>query len=362
MLVFCKGSVSNDSLIEVSVMRITRIKTVEHRLFPIKFYKEEDREFPYFIDRDEHMEDISLEKHEADFKTFVDGIYENRPKGFAVTCKGNNFGYEKPEEAKAGHRKMFSKTQLLNWANSVHRGAHFEEQEYSLEGEYFYLHSDHNVEDFRMTVGSETNPYSRVCCRDIDYGFTCKDKYYNPTELIRKNNIFICEDGVVFLEGYRRPYIFFNKKEVAEKFAAQVNEGNFQELKKLSNDAWSAIQALHATEKRAEDEAREAERQERIKAKEALEAERLSKVDKDSLVLSKDYIVLGNWYAAIIDGNIRRFMAAGSHEGTTVGVYQELSGSSYDETLNAELKWFLVEGLVFSSVDDARDYQKLTAR
>lgn len=361
MLVFCKGSVSNDSLIEVSIMKVTRIKPVLHRMFPIRFYKEDREKFPYFIDRDEHMEDVSLEKHEVDFRTFVDGIYENRPKGFAVTCKGNNFGYEKPEEAKAGHRKMFSKTQLLNWANSVHREAHFEEQEYSLEGEYFYLHRDHNVKDFKMTVGSETNPYSRVCCRDLD-GFTCKDKYYNPSELIREDNIFTNEDGVVFLEGYKRPYIFFNKKEVAEKFAAQVNEGNFQELKKMSNDAWSAIQALHATEKRKREEAIQAGRQERIKAREALEAERLSKVNKDSLVLSNDCITQGNWYCAIVDGNVRRFMAAGSHEGTTVGVYQEWSGSNYDETLNAELKWLLVKGPVFSSVDDARDYQKLSTR
>ena len=139
-----------------------------------------------------------------------------------------------------------------------------------------------------------------------------------------------------------------------------MNEGNFQELKKLSNDAWSAIQALHAAEKREREEANKAKRQERIRAREAEEAERLSKVDKNSLVLSKDCIVLGNWYAAIINGNVRRFMAAGSHGGTTVGVYQEWSGSSYDETLNAELKWFLVEGPVFGSVDDARDYQKLS--
>ena len=361
MLVFCRGSVSNDSLIEVSVMRITRIKPVEHRMFPIEFKKyDQEKNFPYFIDRDEHMENISLEKHEADFKTFIDGIYENRPKGFAVTCKGRFFGYEKPEEAKAGHRKMISRTQLFKWANSVYRKAHFEEKEYSLEGEYYYLRrKDYSSKGGNVNV-EPTGAYQQVHCTSVDE-LTSGNPTWCTMEYITKDNIFTNGEGVFFLEEYSSPCIFFNKKEVAEKFAAQVNEGNFQELKKLSNDAWSAIQALHAAEKRAEDKAREAERQERIKTREAKEAERLSKVDKDSLVLSKDCIALGNWYAAIVDGNIRRFMAAGSHEGTTVGVYQVWSGSSYDETLNAELKWFLVEGPVFGSVDDARDYQKLSS-
>jgi hypothetical protein len=341
-------------------MKITRIVPVEHRMFPIEFYKDDRGEdFPYFIDRDEHMEDISPEKHEADFKTFIDGIYENRPKGFAVTCKGRFFGYEKPEEAKAGHRSMFSKAQLLNWANSVYRKAHFEEQEYSLEGEYYYLRR----EDHEVKV-EPTGAYKQVHCTSVD-ALTSG----NPTwswctdEYITKENIFTNGEGVFFLEGYSIPYIFFNSREIAEKFAAQVNEGNFDELRKLSNDAWSAIQAYRAAAKRAEDEAREAERQERIKAREAKEAERLSKVNKDSLVLSKDCIALGNWYVAIINGNIRRFMAAGSHEGTTVGVYQKWSGSSYDETLNAELKWFMVESHmpIFGSVDDAQDYQKLSS-
>jgi len=360
VLVFCRGSVSNDSLIEVSVMRITRIKPVEHRMFPIEFKKyDQEKNFPYFIDRDEHMENISLEKHEADFKTFIDGIYENRPKGFAVTCKGRFFGYEKPEEAKAGHRKMFSKTQLLKWANSAYRGAHFEEQEYSLEGEYYYLRREE--EDHEVKV-EPTGAYKQVHCTSVDE-LTSGNPTWCTKEYITKDNIFTNGEGVFFLEDYSRPCIFFNSKGVAEKFAAQVNEGNFQELKKLSNDAWSAIKAARAAAKRAEDEAREAERQERIKAREAKEAERLSKVDKDSLVLSKDCIALGNWYVAIIDGNIRRFMAAGSHEGTTIGVYQEWSGSSYDETLNAELKWFMVESHmpIFGSVDDAQDYQKLSS-
>lgn len=328
-------------------------------MFPIEFYKDDRGEnFPYFIDRDEHMEDISLEKHEADFRTFVDGIYENRPKGFAVTCKGRFFGYEKPEEAKAGHRKMFSKAQLMSWADSVYRKALFEEQEYSLEGEYYYLH---RVEELGTVRVEPTGAYKQVHCTSVDE-LTSGNPTWCTDEYIHKDNVFTNGEGVFFLEKYSRPSIFFNKKEVAEKFAAQVNEGNFQELKKMSNDAWSAIQALHAAEKREREEAIKAERQERIKAKEAKEAERLSKVDKNSLVLSKDCIALGNWYAAIIDGDVRRFMAAGSHEGTTVGVYQEWSGSSYDETLNAELKWFLVEGPVFGSVDDAQDYKKLSSR
>ena len=206
-------------------------------------------------------------------------------------------------------------------------------------------------------VAEPTKAYDRVLCTSV---IASGNATYCTEEYIHKDNIFTNGEGVFFLEEYSSPRIFFNKKEVAEKFAAQVNEGNFQELKKLSNDAWSAIQALHAAEKREREEANKAKRQERIRAREAEEAERLSKVDKNSLVLSKDCIVLGNWYAAIINGNVRRFMAAGSHGGTTVGVYQEWSGSSYDETLNAELKWFLVEGPVFGSVDDARDYQKLS--
>lgn len=361
MLVFCRGSVSNDSLIEVIVMKVTRIKPVEHRMFPIEFYREDRNEYPFYINPDRRMEGISDVQHEADFKTFVGVIYENRPKGFAVTCKGDNFGYEKPEEAKANHRKMFSKRQLFEWANSVYRKAHFEEQEYSLEGEYYYLRREDYPKVQGIVKVEPTGAYKLINCTSVD-ALMSGNPTWCPEDYISKDNIFTNGEGVFFLEGYSIPYIFFNKKEVAEKFAAQVNEGNFQELKKLSNDAWSAIQALHTAEKRKREEAIKAERQERIKAREAEEAERLSKVDKNSLVLSKDCIVLGNWYAAIIDGNIRRFMAAGSHEGTTVGVYQEWSGSSYDETLDAELKWFLVEGPVFGSVDDARDYQKLSTR
>jgi hypothetical protein len=339
-------------------MKITRIVPVEHRMFPIEFYKyDREEKYPFYINPDRRMEAISQEKHEADFRTFIDGIYENRPKGFAVTCKGNNFGYEKPEEAKAGNRKMFSKTQLLNWADSVYRKAHFEEQEYSLEGEYYYLRR----EDHEVKV-EHTGAYKQVHCTSVD-ALTSGNPTWCTDEYITKDNIFTNGEGVFFLEDYSRPCIFFNSKEIAEKFASQVNEGNFDELRKLSNDAWSAIKAARAAAKRAEDKAREAERQERIKTREAKEAERLSKVDKNSLVLSKDCIVLGNWYVAIVDGNIRRFMAAGSHEGTTVGVYQVWSGSSYDETLNAELKWFMVEShmSIFGSVDDAKDYQKLSS-
>lgn len=99
-----------------------------------------------------------------------------------------------------------------------------------------------------------------------------------------------------------------------------------------------------------------------IKAREAKEAERLSGVDKDSLVLDKNSIIFGNKYYTIINGNVVFFVAAGTHDGCTVGVYQKWSGSLYDEDLSAVMKMFLVDDKiqVFATSQDAHDYLSLS--
>ena len=337
-------------------MKVTIVTPVEHRMFPIFFEKENRPVFPFYIRADRRMESTSREQHEADFRSFVDDIYKNRPKGFAVTCDVDNFGYQKPEDARANHKRMFSKAQLLRWAEKA--ACCFEEKEYSLEGEFYFLSRRENK---KPVVVESTKARDRIRCTSVDH-IASGTATYCTDEYIRKDNIFTNGEGVYFLEDYSKPCIFFNSKEIAEKFAAQVNEGNFDELRKLSNDAWSAIQAKRAAAKRAEDEALEAERQKRIKAYEAKEAERLSKVDKDSLVLDKNSMVFGEKYYTILNGSVRFFMAAGTHNGCTVGVYQEWSGSFYDESLNAEMKMFLVDDKinVFASSQAAHDYQKLS--
>ena len=349
------GSVRNGSFIRSYVMKVTRVSPVEHRMFPI-FYCEENGTFPFYIRPERKMEAISREQHEADFKSFVDHIYERRPKGFAVTCDCDNFGYEKPEVAKANHKRMFSKAQLLKWADRTSNP--FEEKEYSLDGEFYYLF---RRDDKKPVTVESAKAYYHIHCTSVDQIASGNATYYTE-ELIRKDNIYTNGEGVFFLEDYSKPCIFFNQKEIAEKFAAQVNDGNFDELRKLSNDAWSAIKAHHAAAKRAEDEAKEAERQRCIKAREAKEAERLSRVDKDSLVLDKNSIIFGNKYYTIINGNVVFFMVAGTHDGCTVGVYQEWSGSIYNEDLNAVMKMFLIDDQiqVFATSQDAHDYQKLS--
>lgn len=336
-------------------MKITSVIPVEHRMFPI-FFEIENGYFPFYIRPDRKMESVSREQHEADFKSFVDDIYKNRPKGFAVTRDHNNFGYEKPEVAVANHKMMFSKVQLIRWAEKASN--YFEEKEYSLEGEFYYLSRRENK---KPVVVESTKAYNHVRCTSVDHIASGNATYWTA-EYIRKDNIYTNGEGVYFLEGYSKPYIFFNSKEIAEKFAVQVNKGKFDELRKLSNDAWSAIQAHRAAAKRAEDEAKEAERQERIKAYEAMEAERLSRMDKDSLVLDKNSMVFGERYHAILNDKVVSFMAAGTHNGCTVGVYQEWSGSCYDETLDAEMKMFLINDQiqVFATSQDAHDYQKLS--
>ena len=336
-------------------MKVTKISPVEHRMFPI-FFEKENRPFPFYIRPERKMESVSREQHEADFRSFVDDIYKNRPKGYAVTRDTYNFGYEKPESARANHKKMFSKAQLIRWVEQA--SGYFEDQVYSLEGEFYFLLRRENK---KPVVVKSTEAYNHVRCTSVD-GIASGNATYCTEELIRKDNIYTNGDGVYFLEGYSKPCIFFNSKEVAEKFAVQVNEGNFDELRKLSNDAWSAIQAHCAAAKRAEDEAREAERLGCIKAREAKEAERLSGVDKDSLVLDKNSIIFGNKYYTIINGNVVFFVAAGTHDGCTVGVYQKWSGSLYNEDLSAVMKMFLVDDKiqVFATSQNAHDYQKLS--
>lgn len=333
-------------------MKVERIKKVETiNWFPCEVYREE-RKLPYHIDRDSYQEAASREEHEKYINDFIDDIYAARPKGYAVVNDNDNFGYMLPEEAEKRHKRMWSRTQLKKLAFGSYKLSN--SNKYIAGDYYVIIWSSCDVQyEVKKTTCSGTGS---IYTTNIP---ALKNKSYSLEDYVHDYDVFATNiPGVILYKDYSQANILFTEQNVAEEYLSQVKRGDFSELEKMAVDGYAAIRRLEKAEKDAAEKEEAVSLAKAEAERQAKEAERLSKINKDALPVEN--LEFGKTYYAIDGDKSTRFIYANLIDGKRFGVKQIWEGSSYDETLNAYMEWVEVVGPVFASWQDVYDYMRLS--